>query len=128
MRTYGHRALVAESTPRSEATAPYRVLLVEDDYGEVELLDQLARVLARAESRGGDVGVLVAGFADLDWLSEALVPTAIERLVARAADRLARRVRGGDVLARLDATRSRSWSRAAAAGASSRRSRRVSVT
>jgi diguanylate cyclase (GGDEF)-like protein len=72
---------------------------------EVELLGQLARALARAQRRSAPLAVMVAGFADLDWLREAFVPEAIDRLVARAAERLALRVRGGDLLARLDSTR-----------------------
>jgi hypothetical protein len=106
------------------------VLLVEDDDGEVELLDQLARALARAESRGGDVGR--AG-RRLRGPRLALMrhwsPPAIERLVRRARPIGSRgRVRGGDVLARLDATRFAVVVEGCGSRASSRRSRRVSVT
>jgi len=79
--------------------------LVAGIASEIELLDQLARALARARRRRTPVAVMVAGYADLDWLAEAFVPSAIDRLGARAAERLALRVRSGDVLARLDATR-----------------------
>ncbi len=72
---------------------------------EIELLGQLARALARARRRGTPVAVMVAGYADLEWLREAFVPEAIERLLARTGEHLALRVRGGDLLARLDATR-----------------------
>jgi GGDEF domain-containing protein len=71
----------------------------------IELLDQLARALARARRWQTPVAVMVAGYADLDWLTEAFVPSAIDRRAVRAAERLALRVRSGDVLARLDPMR-----------------------
>src|SRR5262245_33298816 len=70
-----------------------------------ELRDQIARALARARRRHTPVAVMVAGYADLDWLAEAFVPAAIDRLGARAAEQLALRMRSGDLLAPLDAAR-----------------------
>jgi len=72
---------------------------------EIELERQIARAIARAHRRQTPVAVMMAAYADLDWLREAFVPAAIERLGARAVERLALRMHRGDVLAYLDATR-----------------------
>jgi PleD family two-component response regulator len=70
----------------------------------IGLHGQLKRALARARRRRTSLAVMAAGYADLDSLRDAVVPAAIERLGAHAAERVALRLRGSDVLARVDTT------------------------
>jgi FixJ family two-component response regulator len=70
-----------------------------------ELREQIARALVRARRRHTAVAVMVAGYVDLDWLAEAFVPAAIDRLGARAAEQLALHARTGNRVARIDAAR-----------------------
>ncbi len=72
---------------------------------ELQLLDHLGRALARVRRRREPLAVMVAGYADLDFLAKSFGADGTERIVSHAASRLALCVRRGDLLARLDPRR-----------------------
>jgi diguanylate cyclase (GGDEF)-like protein len=90
-----------EDAQASEGGPPHELFAAD----ELQLLDHLARALARARRRREPVAVMVLGYDDLDWVEQTFDAAAVERLVARASARLALCVRRSDILARLDGNR-----------------------
>jgi len=93
-----HRKHLTQADASAEAAA-------DDVADEVGLLDRLEGSLARSARSGHPVAVLVARYEDVDWLEEAFGREAVDRVLARALRRVARRVRRGDLLARIDGDR-----------------------